>query len=83
MKKGIEFVPARLKQKRPRHIGDEVMEKGSSVKKHGSGMWEPTSSADDHSDSDDSMSDLYPCKCPRLAHWEHSCMVIQCDLTWW
>lgn len=60
VKQGIEFVPARLKQKKPRNIGEQASERGSRVKKHGSGMWEPTSSEDDHSDSDDSMSDLYP-----------------------
>ncbi|XP_030004403.1 surfeit locus protein 2 isoform X2 [Sphaeramia orbicularis] len=60
VKQGTEFVPARLKQKKPRNIGEQASERGSSMKKHGSDMWEPTSSEDDHSDSDDSMSDLYP-----------------------
>ncbi|XP_054468802.1 surfeit locus protein 2 [Anoplopoma fimbria] len=58
MKQGIEFLPARLKQKRPKDIGEEVNRGRPS--KQGSKSWEPSSSDDDHSDSEDSMSDLYP-----------------------
>ncbi|XP_028274003.1 surfeit locus protein 2 [Parambassis ranga] len=55
---GIEFVPARLKQKRPKHIREEGGQGMPS--KRGNSMWEPSSSDDGHSDSEDSMSDLYP-----------------------
>ncbi|KAM7368941.1 hypothetical protein PAMP_013242 [Pampus punctatissimus] len=58
VKQGIEFVPARLKQKRPKDIGEEVNR--GRAPKHGNNMWEPSSSDDHHSDSEDSMSDLYP-----------------------
>ncbi|XP_053709996.1 surfeit locus protein 2 [Synchiropus splendidus] len=58
VKQGVEFVPIRLKQKRPKNFGEEV-ERGRSSKQ-GSKIWEPSSSDDDRSDSEDSMSDLYP-----------------------
>ncbi|XP_071321302.1 surfeit locus protein 2 [Trachinotus anak] len=58
VQQGIEFVPARLKQKKPKDAGEDVS-RGRAAK-HGSSMWEPSSSCDDHSDSEDSMSDLYP-----------------------
>ncbi|XP_029300546.1 surfeit locus protein 2 [Cottoperca gobio] len=54
VKEGIEYVPARMIQKRPRDIGEEVNRGRSS--KHGNN----SSSDEDHSDSEDSMSDLYP-----------------------
>lgn len=57
-KQGIEFVPARLKQKRPKDTEEDFRHGNSS--KHANGMWEPTSSEGEHSDSEDSMSDLYP-----------------------
>ncbi|XP_076019834.1 surfeit locus protein 2 [Genypterus blacodes] len=57
VQQGVDFIPARLTQKRPKDFGDEVMREGKS--KHGK-SWEPTSSDEDHSDSEDSMSDLYP-----------------------
>lgn len=57
-KQGIEFVPARLKQKRPKDTQEDFGHGNSS--KHANGMWEPTSSEGEHSDSEDSMSDLYP-----------------------
>ncbi|KAK7896013.1 hypothetical protein WMY93_021338 [Mugilogobius chulae] len=57
-KQGIEFVPARLKQKRPKDTAEDSRHGNSS--KHGNGMWEPASSDGEHSDSEDSMSDLYP-----------------------
>ncbi|XP_047425881.1 surfeit locus protein 2 [Mugil cephalus] len=57
VKQGTEFVPVRLKQKRPRDIGEEVGQGKGSKHSH---MWEPSSSGEEHSDSEDSMSDLYP-----------------------
>lgn len=57
---GIEFVPARLKQKKPKDTDEEVSR--GRAPKHGSRLWEPSSSDEDHSDSEDSMSDLYPCQ---------------------
>ncbi|KAJ0057335.1 hypothetical protein NL108_002267, partial [Boleophthalmus pectinirostris] len=57
-KQGIEFVPARLKQKRPKDTEEDFRHGHSS--KYANGMWEPTSSEGEHSDSEDSMSDLYP-----------------------
>uniref|UniRef100_A0A8C6SSF7 Surfeit 2 n=1 Tax=Neogobius melanostomus TaxID=47308 RepID=A0A8C6SSF7_9GOBI len=57
-KQGIDFVPARLKQKRPKDIEQDFGHGNSS--KHTNGMWESTSSEGEHSDSEDSMSDLYP-----------------------
>ncbi|XP_026153477.1 surfeit locus protein 2 [Mastacembelus armatus] len=58
VRQGIEFVPARLKQKKPKDTGEETHRARAS--KHKSSMWEPSSSDEDHSDSEDSMSDLYP-----------------------
>lgn len=58
VKQGIEYVPARLKQKRPKGTGEEVSQGKPS--KRGNNLWEPSSSEEDHSDSEDSMSDLYP-----------------------
>ncbi|XP_070780989.1 surfeit locus protein 2 [Enoplosus armatus] len=58
VRQGIEFAPARLQQKRPRDTGEEVNR--GRTPKHGNSSWEPSSSDEDHSDSEDSMSDLYP-----------------------
>ncbi|XP_070706857.1 surfeit locus protein 2 [Pempheris klunzingeri] len=58
VKQGIEFVPERLKQKRPKDAGEEVSR--GRAPKHGIDSWEPSSSDEGHSDSEDSMSDLYP-----------------------
>ncbi|XP_010737006.2 surfeit locus protein 2 [Larimichthys crocea] len=58
VKQGIEFNPVRLQQKRNRDPGQEVNRGRPS--KQGSISWEPSSSDEDHSDSEDSMSDLYP-----------------------
>ncbi|XP_020506469.1 surfeit locus protein 2 [Labrus bergylta] len=58
VKQGIEFTPARLRQKRPKDFGEDVGR--GRAPKHGKGQWDPTSSDEDHSDSEDSMSDLYP-----------------------
>lgn len=57
-RQGIEFTPARLKQKRPRDTEEKVNRGRDS--KHRNSLWEPSSSDEDHSDSEDSMSDLYP-----------------------
>lgn len=58
VRQGIEFIPARLTQKKPRDITEEVNR--GRTQKHRNGMWEPSSSDGEHSDSEDSMSDLYP-----------------------
>ncbi|XP_061554882.1 surfeit locus protein 2 isoform X1 [Phycodurus eques] len=59
VKQGIEFIPIRLQQKRPKETSAEVHHGRKS--KHGNGAWAPSSSDnDDHSDSEDSLSDLYP-----------------------
>ncbi|XP_069027969.1 surfeit locus protein 2 [Embiotoca jacksoni] len=58
VQQGIDFVPARLKQKRPKDIREEVGR--GTAPRRGNGVWEPPSSDEDHSDSEDSMSDLYP-----------------------
>ncbi|XP_063067350.1 surfeit locus protein 2 [Engraulis encrasicolus] len=72
---GVEYVPARLKQKRrPRdeEDGDGERQNSHKKKKKGGGgggegggggggdVWEPSSSEGEGSDSEDSMSDLYP-----------------------
>ncbi|XP_072548847.1 surfeit locus protein 2 [Salminus brasiliensis] len=63
MKKGEKFVPARLRAtNRPKHTDDDMerdREKGHKQKQD-SGIWAPTSSGEEGSDSEDSMSDLYP-----------------------
>ncbi|XP_062844819.1 surfeit locus protein 2 [Trichomycterus rosablanca] len=63
MKQGVAFVPARLRQKRqPKHT-DEAMEsssKGGNKQKQDSGIWASNDSDVEGSDSEDSMSDLYP-----------------------
>ncbi|KAM9840989.1 surfeit locus protein 2 [Aulostomus maculatus] len=58
VKQGIEFIPVRLTQKKPKDTGGEVNDGRPS--KHKGGLWEPSSSDEDHGDSEDSMSDLYP-----------------------
>lgn len=60
VQQGIEFAPARLRQKRPRDAGEDANRGRAS--KHGNSLWDPSSSDMDHSDSEDSMSDLYPCQ---------------------
>uniref|UniRef100_A0A1A8QFY6 Surfeit 2 n=1 Tax=Nothobranchius rachovii TaxID=451742 RepID=A0A1A8QFY6_9TELE len=57
VQKGIDYVPARLKQKRPKESREEFHQ-GKESKR--SNVWEPSSSEEEHSDSEDSMSDLYP-----------------------
>uniref|UniRef100_A0A8C7YSI1 Surfeit 2 n=1 Tax=Oryzias sinensis TaxID=183150 RepID=A0A8C7YSI1_9TELE len=59
VKQGIEFVPERLKHKKPKNTDEDFS--GGMSSKHSSSMWEHSSSDDEgHSDSEDSMSDLYP-----------------------
>ncbi|CAJ1070614.1 surfeit locus protein 2 [Xyrichtys novacula] len=57
-KQGIEYTPARLRQKRPKDRGEDGSR--GRAPKQGSVQWEPSSSDESHSDSEDSMSDLYP-----------------------
>lgn len=66
MQKGIEFVPARLKQKTPRDAGKEFSRGRAPKHDGGGGMWQHSSSDEDHSDSEDSMSDLYPRESPAF-----------------
>uniref|UniRef100_H3CUD9 Surfeit 2 n=1 Tax=Tetraodon nigroviridis TaxID=99883 RepID=H3CUD9_TETNG len=58
VQKGIEFIPARLMQKRPKDPREELS--GGRTSKQRNGVWEPSSSEEDDGDSEDSMSDLYP-----------------------
>ncbi|CAN9504488.1 unnamed protein product [Ophioblennius macclurei] len=60
VKQGVEFVPARLTQKRPKDPMEEFEKGKGKGHKQANGMWAPSSSDEDQSDSDDSMSDLYP-----------------------
>lgn len=71
MKKGVEFVPIRLRRKKQPRDTDDGMEstskggrknKQKEKPKQDSGIWAPSSSEGEGSDSEDSMSDLYPCK---------------------
>lgn len=71
VKQGVEFVPVRLRQKkRPRDTDNGMGTAGEGGSKHkqkgkqkqDSGIWAPSSSEGESSDSEDSMSDLYPCK---------------------
>lgn len=58
VQQGVEYTPVRLTQKKPKDQG-EGGNRGKSPK-HSNGMWEPPSSGEENSDSEDSMSDLYP-----------------------
>ncbi|XP_058473477.1 surfeit locus protein 2 [Solea solea] len=58
VKQGIQYVPARLKQPKFKDMGEEVSR--GRAPKHRNNAWEPSSSDEGHSDSEDSMSDLYP-----------------------
>lgn len=60
VQQGVEYIPVRLTQKKPKAQG-EGGSRGRSPK-HSNGMWEPPSSGEENSDSEDSMSDLYPCQ---------------------
>lgn len=63
MQKGVEYVPSRLKQKRAKDLSEDSSQGKES--KRSTGAWEPSSSDDERSDSEDSMSDLYPRQCIR------------------
>ncbi|XP_046906951.1 surfeit locus protein 2 [Hypomesus transpacificus] len=58
VQQGVEFVPVCLQKKRPRDSGGERA-RGRHGQR-GSAPWEPSTSDDGGSDSEDSMSDLYP-----------------------
>ncbi|XP_051552385.1 surfeit locus protein 2-like isoform X2 [Myxocyprinus asiaticus] len=61
VRQGVEFVPARLKQKkRPKERDDVTGSDRRHKKKEDSGIWAPSSSDVENGDSEDSMSDLYP-----------------------
>lgn len=61
IRQGVEFVPASLQKKR-RTKDDDVTgsESRGKKKKEDSGVWNPSTSDSEKSDSEDSMSDLYP-----------------------
>lgn len=63
VRQGVKFVPACLQQKKRVKEHDDVTGKDDEVKKkkEDSGIWDPSASDDEKSDSEDSMSDLYPC----------------------
>uniref|UniRef100_W5KL42 Surfeit 2 n=1 Tax=Astyanax mexicanus TaxID=7994 RepID=W5KL42_ASTMX len=65
VKQGVQFVPARLRHKKQRKHTDDGRESASEKQhkpkqKQDSGIWAPSSSDEEGSDSEDSMSDLYP-----------------------
>uniref|UniRef100_A0A4W5KXY3 Surfeit 2 n=1 Tax=Hucho hucho TaxID=62062 RepID=A0A4W5KXY3_9TELE len=61
VQQGVEYIPASLRQKKPR---DRDGERGRNTHRgntqRGNGEWAPDSSDEGGSDSEDSMSDLYP-----------------------
>ncbi|CAB1318541.1 unnamed protein product [Coregonus sp. 'balchen'] len=56
VQQGVKYMPACLQQKKPR---DRDGERGRNIQR-GNGAWAPDSSDEGGSDSEDSMSDLYP-----------------------
>lgn len=56
----MEYIPASLQKKRRPRDEDENEQQKSHKKKGDRELWEPSSSEGEHSDSEDSMSDLYP-----------------------
>lgn len=79
VQKGIEFVPARLMQKRPKGAREEVSRGRAS--KQGNGVWAPSSSEEDGGDSEDSMSDLYPCQSSLgliLVDYQFNALILEC-----
>ncbi|KAL0965480.1 hypothetical protein UPYG_G00281830 [Umbra pygmaea] len=56
VQQGVQYVPASLQQKKPRERDGE---RGRHTQQ-GNGAWAPDSSSNGGSDSEDSMSDLYP-----------------------
>ncbi|KAM6985121.1 surfeit locus protein 2 [Aplochiton taeniatus] len=61
VKQGTQFVPIQLLQKRPQEQ-DWEGERGRNARRGNSETLEPASSDEQRSDSEDSMSDLYPCQ---------------------
>lgn len=59
LQQGVEYMPASLQQKKPRDR-EKDGERGRNFQR-GNGAWAPDSSDEGGSDSEDSMSDLYPC----------------------
>ncbi|KAL7837985.1 hypothetical protein AOLI_G00263890 [Acnodon oligacanthus] len=64
VKQGVKFVPAGLRQRKQPKDTDDGMESSNErhkqKPKQDGGVWAPSSSGEDDSDTDDSMSDLYP-----------------------
>ncbi|KAI7813423.1 surfeit locus protein 2 [Triplophysa rosa] len=61
VRQGVEFVPACLRQKkRPKEHNDVTGSDNRGKRKEDSGIWDPSLSDEEKSDSEDSMSDLYP-----------------------
>ncbi|XP_036436595.1 surfeit locus protein 2 [Colossoma macropomum] len=66
VKQGVKFVPAKLRQRKRPKDTDDGMESSNErhtqkqKQKQDSGIWAPSSSGEEDSDTDDSMSDLYP-----------------------
>ncbi|XP_036833137.1 surfeit locus protein 2 isoform X1 [Oncorhynchus mykiss] len=58
LQQGVEYMPASLQQKKPRDR-EKDGERGRNFQR-GNGAWAPDSSDEGGSDSEDSMSDLYP-----------------------
>lgn len=71
VRQGVKFVPVQLRKKQRRTESDEdtdrqVQKKTKKKRTEDSGVWAPSSSEEDNSDSEDSMSDLYPPSMFRL-----------------
>uniref|UniRef100_A0A3B1J7U2 Surfeit 2 n=1 Tax=Astyanax mexicanus TaxID=7994 RepID=A0A3B1J7U2_ASTMX len=86
VKQGVQFVPARLRHKKQRKHTDDGRESASEKQhkpkqKQDSGIWAPSSSDEEGSDSEDSMSDLYPRECPTLQLLKHKNMYAKVDRT--
>lgn len=61
-KEGVEYVPACLRQKKQRTQHPDDQMNGSRQPYRKEEFWEPKSSDEDGEETDDSMSDLYPCE---------------------
>ncbi|ROL53850.1 Surfeit locus protein 2 [Anabarilius grahami] len=68
VRQGVEFVPVQLRRKKrvKEHNEAAGSERQPKRKDDGGGICALSSSGADDSDSDDSMSDLYPCQCRAL-----------------
>ncbi|XP_073697021.1 surfeit locus protein 2 [Garra rufa] len=61
VRQGVEFIPVQLRRKRrPKERNEAAGSEPRANRKEDSGVWTPNSSDGENSDSDDSMSDLYP-----------------------